>query len=80
MDVLRTDDERENAERRAQGETDPRQVEGNLNPKDYTVREIQEMELSREQLQSLLDQEEASDSPRITLVEWLNELLEGEPS
>lgn len=79
MDVLRTDDERENAEKRGMGDLDAGRATSDLDPKDYTVTEIQAMDLTREQLQALLDQENASEKPRVSLVEWLEgQLGEGQ--
>lgn len=86
MDVLRTDDERDNAKARHEGnsETEP-SIEpvspatpdpDNLEPKDYTISQIQDMTLTRQQTQLLLDREQASMNPRPMLVQYLERKLE----
>ena len=75
MDVLRTDDEREDFENKVRSDASSEA----LDPKDYTVTEIEEMDLTREQLQSLYDQEKVSDKPRTSLLTYLEEQLGKKP-
>ena len=83
MDVLRTPEERDDAEKRAEGELDAGRVvdekakTGELGSvKDYTVTEIEAMDLTQEQAQKFYDEEKASPNPRSSLLLYLEDVLE----
>jgi len=82
MDVLRTDDERDDAQKRQEGDVAAgRHVDSETGRvyegvKEYTVTQIEQMNLSQEQAQRFYDEEKASVNPRSSLLTYLEGLLE----
>lgn len=82
MDVLRTPEERDDAQKRQEGNvTAGRHVDSETgrvyeSVKEYTVTEIEQMSLSQEQAQRFYDEEKASNNPRTSLLTYLERLLE----